>query len=120
MWEAGWGSFACFTCFASCVFQYRYILYRSTMHVRLSPQIYAAPALKARERLTLHTQGGNALTAVVGSHCMRVVPYRSTPQPHPQMLCSNDQINRSDVQGALRCVDRRLPVITGRRIMRYQ
>jgi hypothetical protein len=30
MWEAGWGSFACFTCFACCVFQYRYILY---MHI---------------------------------------------------------------------------------------
>jgi ABC-type multidrug transport system permease subunit len=27
MWEAGWGSFACFICFACCVFQYRYILY---------------------------------------------------------------------------------------------
>jgi hypothetical protein len=27
LWEAGWGSFACFTCFACCVFQYRYILY---------------------------------------------------------------------------------------------
>jgi hypothetical protein len=29
MWEAGWGGFACFTCFACCVFQYRYILYNT-------------------------------------------------------------------------------------------
>jgi hypothetical protein len=30
MWEAGWGSFACFTCFACCVFQYPYIIYSSS------------------------------------------------------------------------------------------
>jgi hypothetical protein len=39
MWEAGWGIFACFTCFACCVFQYRYILYNT---LRLSVTAQAA------------------------------------------------------------------------------
>jgi hypothetical protein len=41
MWEAGWGSFACFTCFACCVFQYRYILY-----IVMDHQHHAAAASK--------------------------------------------------------------------------
>jgi hypothetical protein len=32
MWEAGWGSFACFTFFACCVSQYRYIFYMLQQH----------------------------------------------------------------------------------------
>jgi hypothetical protein len=40
MWEAGWGSFACFTCFACCVFQYRYILYNDHQDGGVAPDAF--------------------------------------------------------------------------------
>jgi hypothetical protein len=50
MWEAGWGSFACFTCFACCVFQYRYILY---MPPSAEPRSQGAPCSRDHHTVTV-------------------------------------------------------------------